>query len=286
MNQQHNSSLRRARREILAFFVLTFAISWSAWSVAIALGGEFTSSEVLPYFLFGGFGPLLAAAILRLIWKREPRIEPTVRQPLGRRLRLRSVAFVLGFAGPAGGALIAVLIGAPGFDSTEFDNLVASGLGIIGQLVGLVVAGPLSEEPGWRGYALPRLRQHMPPARAALVLGPIWGLWHLPLFFVTGTYQREQGVLTSRGLLYFIGIMFGTVLFNYAYEKLGGTTSAVVAHFAFNATSSILAFTSIAPSVFAVLIQAAIAAVILLRCRWSSYSRSMEIAMPGSETHG
>jgi uncharacterized protein len=255
---------RKTRRELLAFFVLTFAISWAAWSVAIVIGEEFTSSAVLPFFLIGGFGPLLAAALVRLIWKREPRVSK-VKPPIARRMRWRSVAFLLGLAGPAGGALIAVLVGAPRFDSTEVDNLVGSGLGIITQIVAMVIAGPLSEEPGWRGYALPRLRLHLTATKAAVVLGPIWALWHLPLFFVNGTFQRDQGLLTGRGLLFFVGISFGTVLFNFAYEKLGGTTSAVVAHFAFNATSSLLAFSSIAPSIFSVLIQAALAAVILRR---------------------
>jgi len=41
---------------------------------------------------------------------------------------------------------------------------------------------PLLEEPGWRGFALPHMQRRMPAAWAALVVGTIWGLWHLPLY--------------------------------------------------------------------------------------------------------
>ena len=45
-------------------------------------------------------------------------------------------------------------------------------------------AGPLGEEPGWRGYALPKLLENMRPAGASLVLGVVWTVWHWPLVFV------------------------------------------------------------------------------------------------------
>lgn len=43
--------------------------------------------------------------------------------------------------------------------------------------------GPISEEFGWRGYLSNRLQRHMPPVLAGLVIGPIWSLWHVPLFY-------------------------------------------------------------------------------------------------------
>lgn len=43
--------------------------------------------------------------------------------------------------------------------------------------------GPLAEEFGWRGYLLNWLGRYWPPALCGLIIGPIWVLWHLPLFF-------------------------------------------------------------------------------------------------------
>jgi hypothetical protein len=60
-------------------------------------------------------------------------------------------------------------------------------------LVGLVLAvikGPI-EEFGWRGLALPLLQRKAAPVWAGLILGSIWGLWHMPAFLLSGTQQSE-----------------------------------------------------------------------------------------------
>jgi len=48
--------------------------------------------------------------------------------------------------------------------------------------------GPVNEEPGWRGFALPRLQARFGPLGAALTLGVLWAGWHLPLFLIHGWY--------------------------------------------------------------------------------------------------
>jgi len=53
--------------------------------------------------------------------------------------------------------------------------------------------GPLPEELGWRGYGLDALRTSMNLLEASLVLAAFWGLWHLPLHFMPGSFQ--QGLL-------------------------------------------------------------------------------------------
>ena len=68
----------------------------------------------------------------------------------------------------------------------------------------LLLGGPLGEEFGWHGYALPALQTRHGWRVSSLLLGAVWGLWHLPLFFVAGTVQdRLLGllVLLASGLL-------------------------------------------------------------------------------------
>jgi membrane protease YdiL (CAAX protease family) len=61
----------------------------------------------------------------------------------------------------------------------------------------LIFLGPLGEEAGWRGFALKRLLTELSPIKAALLLGAVWSVWHLPLFFIDGTTQHK---LTDFGL--------------------------------------------------------------------------------------
>ncbi len=52
-------------------------------------------------------------------------------------------------------------------------------------------AGPLGEEFGWRGFALPRLLGLMGPRASALALGGVWAVWHLPAFYLAGLSQSH-----------------------------------------------------------------------------------------------
>jgi hypothetical protein len=59
-------------------------------------------------------------------------------------------------------------------------------------LIVFFLYGPVQEEFGWRGYALPKLLRKFNPLSASLVLGAVWGLWHLPLFYIPGTGQSNM----------------------------------------------------------------------------------------------
>jgi membrane protease YdiL (CAAX protease family) len=60
---------------------------------------------------------------------------------------------------------------------------------LVNLIIMFFIGGPLAEEYGWRGYALDRLQSKFNALVSSLILGLIWGLWHLPLFFITGTTQ-------------------------------------------------------------------------------------------------
>ena len=59
----------------------------------------------------------------------------------------------------------------------------------------LLIGGPLGEEPGWRGYAVPILQRRFGPVTGALVLGLVWAVWHLPLRLIPGTPQAQLPLL-------------------------------------------------------------------------------------------
>jgi uncharacterized protein len=71
--------------------------------------------------------------------------------------------------------------------------------------VSQLVTSGLFEEPGWRGFALPRLQERHGALCGTVVLGLCWGCWHLPLFLIPGVYIAGTGLAT-------VGIAFSQFL--------------------------------------------------------------------------
>jgi CAAX protease family protein len=101
---------------------------------------------------------------------------------------------------------------------------------IFGQLI--VVTG---EEPGWRGFALPRLIARFGPIVGTLVLGIAWACWHLPLFMITGTPQYGTGFLPFALLL----MAWSMVITLVVMRARGSVIPAML----FHASANICAFT-------------------------------------------
>ena len=75
-----------------------------------------------------------------------------------------------------------------------------------------VFSGPLGEEPGWRGFALPRLLSRYPALTASLILGVVWAAWHIPLLLV--------GDLTVYGT---VNAVLAAIVFTWVYQNTGGS---------------------------------------------------------------
>jgi uncharacterized protein len=95
--------------------------------------------------------------------------------------------------------------------------------------------GPLNEEPGWRGFALPRLQQRHSPLVASLFVGAVWGLWHLPLHLM-GIYPGG-----AWGAVIRVQELPRAVVFTWLYNRTGGSLLiAVLFHATINTTSLFL----------------------------------------------
>ena len=84
-----------------------------------------------------------------------------------------------------------------------------------------LVGGPLGEEFGWRGFALPRLQQKWSPWLASVFLGIMWGLWHIPQFFNPNAVHSELGL--ARLPLYVFAEIGLATLMTWIYNKTKGS---------------------------------------------------------------
>ena len=103
----------------------------------------------------------------------------------------------------------------------------------------MLILVPL-EEIGWRGYALPRLQMTCGAFWASMILGVVWSLWHLPLLWVSGSYQ-ESGSPLSYMLVFTLTLLPLSILFTWVYNGTQGSLLLVsLLHAAVNVTESAL----------------------------------------------
>ena len=100
-------------------------------------------------------------------------------------------------------------------------------------------SGPLAEEGGWRGYALPRLQAKYNSLISSLILGFFWTLWHVPLAFVAGADQAALGPFGW--IIYTVLIFTITIILTWLYNNtMGSLVVVILAHFFFNVGSNIV----------------------------------------------
>jgi uncharacterized protein len=173
------------------YLAATFAITWVCWWTLTRQvhAGEsiFGSGLTTTLYILGGFGPTLGAYIAVATTPREGALSEYNSRLF--RWRVNPVWYVVVFALPPVVALgkewIAGLVAAPpGGIYTPVQPLAD----VLTLFPTMIIGGGL-EELGWRGVAQPSLERRIPRLVAALVIGVIWGLWHLPLFYLHGVSQ-------------------------------------------------------------------------------------------------
>ena len=206
------------RHPLVTFFVLAYVLTWWASIVYAFYPNPF---PVFPY------GPFLAAIITLGFTVGKGGIKALLRRIVIWRVGVRWYAIALFL--PVGLALAAVylnvLLGAPAPTLGELGSW--PGLFILFPLT-LLIGGPLGEEPGWRGYALPRLQTGRSALAGSLILGALIALWHLPLLLTS-----EEPVPAGA---FFPEIIAGMIVISWVYNNTQGSVLlAALIHTSHNA---------------------------------------------------
>ncbi len=175
------------RRPLLLFFILAFLFPWLIWGTTIAQARGVLSFHI-PQSLAFWVGLNLATYITAAITGGKAAILDLFKRIL--RWQVNPVWYLAGLLVTAALSLAAIGV-----------YLAAGGTHQVGVLLSLPNLLPsllfqiffflLTEETAWRGFALPRLQAKYDALTASVILGVLWGLWHLPLVFIPGSFQSS-----------------------------------------------------------------------------------------------
>ena len=235
------------------YVIATFAWTWLFWGVGIIRGFDMESAEGGIIGLLGVTGPMIMGVVFTYLtrdragrrdyWKR---IVDFKRIPAKWYLVLFLFVPILNVLA----ALIDLLAGGGGAAWGEAArNVLSDPLSIIPSILFASLI-PFIEELGWRGYALDRFQEKKSALISSLILGIAWSLWHLPLFFVPGSYQASLGVGTWAFWLFVVGIVPLNVLFTWIYNNTRRSILAVILfHSMVNFTGELIALTERADTI-------------------------------------
>jgi membrane protease YdiL (CAAX protease family) len=203
------------RHPLITFFMLTYALTWLAWPVW-AMG-------FYPNPIFS-FGPFLAALVVLALTHGKSGVGGLLRRMVRWRVGLRWYAAALLI--PAGitlaAAVLNVLLGAQAPSSAELGGWT----GLLPTFLFVLLIpgmGGAWEEPGWRGFALPRLQSGRSALFASLILGVLIAGWHLPLMFVGQVHYSD-----------IVSIMGAVIVFNWVFNSATGSVLIIMLMHAMN----------------------------------------------------
>ena len=221
---------------VTLYVLLTFIWSWSLW---IPLALSQVPVKETPWFylmLLGGPTPSIIGLLLILKHKVSSRQHVLSATCSFKRLGL---AHGIGSFVLIPGVFFASLLfnylvfrTAPSFQGVR--ALVVNPISLAGFLFFAIYSGPLTEEFGWRGYALSVMRSRWSLLSSSLIIGVVWSVWHYPLFFLNGQYAIEQYWLTIP-LHLLKHISLSLIIGFFFYRTNGSILSAILIHGVSNA---------------------------------------------------
>lgn len=211
---------------VLVFFLIAFGGPWIGWSLIQILGESLSPVQRLLLFYTGDFCSIAGFAAVyaengragvKELWRRCIR------------LRVSGLWWFLVFLIPFVVTLCSIY--AWGLLGNEVGSVRAVALLTLftPALMRNLTTGPLGEEAGWRGFLLPRLLKSHSALTASIIIGVVWGIWHLPLY-IDGIFSTAMG-----GVVFTLNTVFYSIIMTAIFNHTRGSVFvAVVFHWFIN----------------------------------------------------
>ncbi|NNH70601.1 CPBP family intramembrane metalloprotease [Nocardia uniformis] len=214
-------------RRVALFVILTFAFTWAWWIPAGLIERGILTVDVPPMALLivGGLGPAVAALICASTALGGEGIRAFLRNAFRWRAPWR-------FYGLATVGMTVMVLGTVPLHLAlgarwDGEGAMKAVLALLPMFVlTFTLGGGIDEELGWRAFALPRLQATLPPWAANVLLGLVWSLWHLPLWWNPGVAQYD-----SNYAMYVVSTTGYAIVLGWLYNSThGNTVVVIVAH--------------------------------------------------------
>ena len=205
------------------FFIITLTWTWGFGFAPVFMGIDGTPLGTFLFYFGGGAPSVTALFIVFFTYSKERRRDYFMRCFSFRYMGIKWLALTVLFFTFI--SVTAILIGVYflGYEMPGMDYIHAIAENPLNLLLVLflsVISGPLNEEFGWRGFALDRLFARFGFTMATLLLGFIWGIWHLAWFFTPG--QAQYNLLRDSlfdAVMYIPGVMLLNFAVSFVYIK-------------------------------------------------------------------
>lgn len=227
-------SIQRNRRALVLFFVLAYLLPWLIWGTTIAESRGLLSFHI-PQSLAFWIGLTVATYTTAAITGGWPAVKDILLRLI--RWRVHPIWYVvaLGITGLLSLIAIGIYLVIGG---TNQIGVLLTSQDLLPALLFQIFFFLLTEETAWRGFALPRLQASYSALNASLILGVLWGFWHLPLFLIPGSFQST---LPLAGFL--LATIAMTIITTWVFNHTHGSVLLVAILHA--ATDTTIAYTNV-----------------------------------------
>lgn len=249
------------------FFFVTYLISYVFWIIAAFVSRQPGGDAIFINFLIPGMMAPFGVALWMIRTSGSAALWNSFKERLFNLRLIRFSGFLPSLLIVPAAIVIATSISIlTGGDPAQFQ--FAEGfsftIGMANTMLVLILAASF-EELGWRGYGMDSLSADRSYFKATMIFAILWTCWHLPLFFINGTYQNEIAVENIWYAVNFIvSIIPMAFIINWVYRlNRGSITGVILFHFLINMSQEALNITQATKSIETIVLILIATAIVL-----------------------
>jgi len=251
------------------FYGTVFAVTWVFWIAAAVVGHRVPGDSTIGFalMLFGLLVPPITALCTIMLSKNDA-LKRDLRDKLIGLFRVKPVtvisAIVIFGMIIIASILLSTLFGQSISQFSLVDDFSFAGGGVVALLT--IILAAFFEELGWRGYAEDAIAYYCSWWKESLIFGVVWGLWHLPLFFIPDTYHFNIWQESTLYMVnFFVSIIPLSFIFTWVYVKNKRSIIAcMIFHFFVNFLQEKIAMTNTTKCVQTLVLLIAAGAIVAL----------------------